>query len=82
LLGGWNIHTIKRRKLGDTECFVFTAEDPRNGEHFEFIVPSDVKVEDVAKGIYEPLKVLVKKLSNKDNYKNFIIRYFKKKYHG
>jgi len=80
LLGGWNIHSLKRQKFGDAECFVFTSEYPRNSERFEFVVPSDVKVEDVAKGVDEPLKDLIEKLSSKDNFKNFIIGYFKKKY--
>ncbi len=53
---------------------------PGDSERFEFIMPSDVRVEDVVTGVNESLKDLIEKLRHKDNFKNFIIRYFKKKY--
>jgi len=79
-LGGWRAPALETRRLGDAEYLAVSVEAGSAGRA-ELLVPSDARVKDERLRIDAPLREAVEVLRDRERARDFIVRYFEKKYY-
>jgi len=79
-LGGWRAQALETRRLGDAEYLAVSVEAGSAGRA-ELLVPSDARVKDERLRIDAPLRDAAEKLKDRERARDFIVRYFEKKYY-